>query len=159
MDPIEILLSNAEGFTFSQRSDPLAPDLRLHWKVPMLLFILSFCRGKKSSFKMLHVLNWVIKTPENQNRFFSYVTGEESNNIIVARFEPSMNLALDFAKGEGLVEFIGGKSVKLTGKGLAVAKSIYSDKECFIEERNFLTKIKPFMKENKIDSLFGGDNR
>lgn len=140
-------------FTFTRRPEPLPPDLRPNWRVAMLLLLLRSCRSEKASLEKLHVLNWAIRTPESRRRFLAYVKGEGNPDDVIIRFEPGLNRAIDFVRGEGLVKIENGKRVKLTDRGSSIAQQIDRIEDCMAEERKFLEEVKPFVMEKYIKAL------
>jgi len=140
-------------FTFTRRPEPLPPDLRPNWRVAMLLLLLRSCRSEKSSLEKLHVLNWAIRTPESRRRFLAYIEGKGNPDDVIIRFEPGLNRAIDFARGDGLLRIEKGKSVKLTDHGSSIAQQIDRDEDCMVEERKFLEEVKPFVFEKHIKAL------
>ena len=156
----ESLLPNINvPFTFARRPESIPPDLRPKWRVAMLLLLLRYCRGSQSSLMKLHVLNWAIRTPESRGRFLAYIKGEANPEDVIIRFEPGLNLAIDFARGEGLIKIEKGKKVELTDRGSNIAQQIDSDKDCLVEERKFLADVKPFVYEKNIGNLLNWEVR
>jgi len=72
---------------------------------------------------------------------------------VIIRFEPGLNRAIDFVRGEGLVKMENGKCVKLTDRGSSIAQQIYRIEDCMAEERKFLEEVKPFVLEKHIKAL------
>ena len=146
-------------FTFTRRPEPLPPDLRPNWRVAMLLLLLRSCRSEKASLEKLHVLNWAIRTPKSRRRFLAYVKGESNPDDVFIRFEPGLNRAIDFTRGEGLLKMENGKRVKLTDHGSSIAQQIDSSGDCMAEERKFLEEVKPFVLEKHIKYLLNWEVR
>jgi len=140
-------------FTFTRRPEPLPPDLRPNWRVAMLLLLLRSCRSEKASLKKLHVLNLAIRTPESRRRFLAHVKGDGNPDDVIIRFEPGLNRAIDFARGDDLLRIEKGKSVKLTDRGSSIAQQIDRNEDCMVEERKFLEEVKPFVLEKHIKAL------
>ncbi len=72
---------------------------------------------------------------------------------MIIRFEPGLNRAIDFVRGEGLVKMENGKRVKLTNRGSSIAQQIDRIEDCMAEERKFLEEVKPFVLEKHIKAL------
>lgn len=140
-------------FTFSRRPQSIPPDLRPKWRVAMLLLVLYHSKSNQASLMKLHVLNWAIRTPESRRRFLSYIKGRGSPEDVIIRFEPGLNLAIDFARGEGLIKIEKADKIKLTDYGLNIALQIDIINDGFVDERNFLMEVKPFVNENNIKNL------
>jgi Mn-dependent DtxR family transcriptional regulator len=73
---------------------------------------------------------------------------------VIPRIEPGLNRAVNFARGEGLVEVEKGKNLRLTPSGLGAAKEIDEAKECLEAEKEFLRSVKQYTSEMKIEDLF-----
>lgn len=151
--PETLLLKIDVPFTFTRRPEPLPPDLRPNWRVAMLLLLLRSCRSEKASLEKLHVLNWALRTPESRRRFLAYIEGKGNLDDVIIRFEPGLNRAIDFARGEGLVKMENGIRVKLTNRGSSITQQIDRIEDCMAEERKFLEEVKPFVLENHIKAL------
>jgi len=151
--PETTLLRIDVPFIFTRRPEPLPPDLRPNWRVAMLLLLLRSCRSEKASLEKLHVLNWAIRTPESRRRFLAYVKGEGNPDDVIIRFEPGLNRAIDFVRGEGLVKIENGKRVKLTDRGSNIAQQIDRNRDCMVEERRFFEEVKLFVLEKDIKIL------
>ena len=72
---------------------------------------------------------------------------------MIIRFEPGLNRAIDFARGDGLLRIEKGKCVKLTDRGSSIAQQIDCDEDCMVDERKFLKEVKPFVLEKHIKAL------
>jgi hypothetical protein len=136
---MEILLARIDiPFTFRQRRTPLAGDLRPVWRISLILLMLMHSRGKKATLQKLHVLNSACRSVSTRRDFLRYVQGEARKDEIIPRLEPSLNRALNLARGEGLIEIENGKNIKLTAAGLRMAKQIDEMSECIDAEKAFL---------------------
>jgi hypothetical protein len=140
-------------FTFRQQPAPLPGDLRLVWRICLLLLILRYSRAGKASLQKLHVLNWATRTDANQTLLLQFVEGAAGKDQIVPRVEPSLNRAINFALGEGLVTVQSGRNLRLTVKGRMAAEEIDADVELLTSERAFLQRIRSFATERNIEDL------
>ena len=86
--------------------------------------------------------------------FLRYVQGEAQKDEIIPRVEPSLNRALNLARGEGLVEIEKGKNIKLTPAGLNLAKRLDETSDCLEVEKTFLKAVESFATEGRIEDLF-----
>jgi hypothetical protein len=68
--------------------------------------------------------------------------------------EPSLIRAVNFARGEGLIEVEKGKNLKLTPKGVAAANEIESTEGCMVVEKEFLRAVRKFATEGNVEDLF-----
>lgn len=141
-------------FKFNLRSTPLPADMRPAWRVAFVLLVLLHSRGHKSTLQKLHVINSAMRTAHTRQVFADYVAGRVGKDQVIPRVEPSLNRAVNYAKGEKLVENEKGKNLRLTPKGLEAAKEIDESKECLELEKVFLRQVKQFSSEGRIEDLF-----
>jgi hypothetical protein len=152
---METLLSDIDiPFTFRQRPTPLAGDLRPAWRMSLVLLMLLHSRGKKATLQKLHVLNSACRSINTRRDFLRYVAGEARKDEIIPRVEPSLNRALNLARGEGLVEIEKGKNIKLTATGLKFAERLNETSDCLDAEKAFLMQVGLFATEGRVEDLF-----
>jgi len=146
-------------FLFRDRSESIPGDLRPLWRISMLLLMLYIAsRGKKSSFGRLHVLNWALRSDEGRDALLGVIDGHLLPGMVVVRIEPSLNRAVDFALGEGLVKKVGGDRIELTSTGEAEVKRILKQEELFNSEREYLEQIGKKLTEKLVSELFGRES-
>lgn len=127
---------------FRTRPEAIPGDLRPLWRISVILLVLRLSSiGNKSTMRRLYIFNWAILSEENRNKLRELIRGSISPDEIIIRFEPSLSRALDFARGEGLLEFIAGKRVQLTLQGLNAAEELLRNQNILVEEKNFLREI------------------
>jgi hypothetical protein len=127
---------------FNSRPEAIPGDLRPLWRICIILLILYLsARGQKSTLSRIHIINWAIRTKENRDSLRLTLKGDVPPDAAVVRIEPSLNRAIDFALGEGLVENISGRSIHLTLKGLDIASKLMEQSDLFIEEKIFLKEL------------------
>lgn len=147
-------------FSFQRRPRDLPGDLRVAWRVALVVLILGESSvGKKASLRKLHALNWICHSGDHRNRFLSIVEGRALPDDLLIRIEPSLNRAIDFAVGEGLVEWIKGNRIKLTEKGITFLQKIAADEGCMVDEIQFLRKIRTEVTETNLESIFSWNTR
>jgi hypothetical protein len=152
---MEPLLANIDiPFAFRQRPTPLVGDLRPAWRIALVLLMLLHSRGKKATLQKLHVLNSACRSMDTRRGFLRYVQGEARKDEIIPRVEPSLNRALNLARGEGLVEIEKGKNMKLTPAGLKFAKQLDETSDCLEAEKVFLRAVESFATEGRVEDLF-----
>jgi hypothetical protein len=152
---MEPLKSDIEiPFRFTERPTPLAGDLRPAWRIGLILLILFYSRGQKATLQKLHLLNSACCSNATRQAYLRYARGEARKDEIISRIEPSLNRALNFARGEGLLEIEKGKNMKLTPAGLNAARELDRTTDCLDAEKAFLKTVKPFATEGNIEELF-----
>lgn len=153
-------------FLFERRPDPLPCDLRLEWRLHVLVLVLDQCFGGRATHQQLHVLDWAVRTEETRGAFLQFMKGERSPNQIIVRYDPSLNRAVDFAFAEGLAARTEEAStsekqprsenyrVLLTTKGRNLVKDIHEMADCFTIEKAFFAEIGRKVTQKHIESLF-----
>lgn len=141
---------------FRSRPEAIPGDLRPVWRICVILLILHFSsRANKSSLTKIHVLNWALHSKDNQTVLHQIINGERSPDTILVRVEPSLDRAIRFAIGEELIEYVGGKNVKLTLQGDAIVQKIIELENVFTSEKAFLSQIgKSSLTELVVNRLF-----
>lgn len=146
-------------FVFNQRPESIPGDLRPLWRIGLVLLMLHMASwGKKSSFGRLHVLNWALRSDEGRDALLGILNGRLLPGTVVVRIEPSLNRAVDFAHGEGLLRRVGGDRVELTSTGEAEARRILQQDDLFANEREYLKQVGKKLTETLVAELFGGQS-
>jgi len=140
-------------FDFIERPDTTPADFRPLWRMALLVLILDKCWGQRASIGQVHVLNWAIRTKQSRDAFLSFQKGSVSYERAIVRFEPSLNRAIDFAFGEGLIRKRANDVIEMTIKGRAWADKILNSPELLSEERGFLTGIKGKITQQTADAV------
>lgn len=153
MNEIEEVFERVKTISFKKRAIPISPSLRLHWRIAHLILILNFSNRKQASYRMLQALNWGIKK-SNMEIFKLKLLNPESNYDfkLAITNDPYFEKAINLANGEGLVQIKNGNRIKLTEKGASTVNEIIEDDEIFIEEIEFLTEVRNYLKLTILDS-------
>jgi len=69
------------------------------------------------------------------------VNGALSPGSLIARVEPSLNRAVDFALGEGLLRRPSGDKIELTHTGIELADEIYARGDTLAVEKHFMNEL------------------
>lgn len=143
---------------FRSRPESIPGDLRPAWRIGVAILMLHLAsRSQKASLGKIHILNWAIQSQDNQISLLKIIDGQLSPDTIIIRVEPSLNRALDLARGEGLIEYVSDKNVQLTSQGRVIASHIMEKTELFVNEKKFLTAIgKNNITEQFVSRLFSG---
>lgn len=112
---------------FRDRLKPCAGDLRISWRLALLLMILSSSRGKKASIAKLHVLNDAFRSELSRLKLLDMLSETRPMLDWRLRVEPALSRAVDFLVGEGFASWqtSGGKIyVKLSAEGENAEKAL-----------------------------------
>ena len=144
------------GVVFRQRPISIPGDLRPAWRIGLIVLLLSkCCRGGKTSLSRLHVLSWGSRTEQSRASLRAALAGTQPPDSLVVRFEPALNRAVDFARGEGLIRRVDGNKIELTDAGKALSKELEADTEAFAREKAFAAELGLKVTEKIIDHIFG----
>ena len=140
--------------SFTSRPIPLHAEYRPIWRVPLLALMLKICcRGAVASPKRLHILNWAVRTPSAGRELLAVIHGQRRPGDVIVRLEPTLNLVIDLARGEGVVEFPQGDRVQLTSTGVRLADEIVKDVESLRRERELLQRVGKGLSEKLVDHI------
>lgn len=155
MPPENSLKSILSGpFSFTERPEPVAGDLRMSWGIAILALSLLNTRGKRASFQKLQFLAHAVRVPEGRHDVRALLGGRLRPSEVSVRVEPWLNRAVAFAHALELVAVDRGKSVSLTAKGVEVANAISKSEDMFLEERTFLSEVAPKLTEALLTKVW-----
>lgn len=146
-------------FSFVERPEPIAGDLRMSWGIAVLLLSLLSSRGKKATFRKLQFLAHAVRMSEGCEDVRKLLRGDLRPMDVSVRVEPWLNRAVSFAYSLKIVTVEKGKSVALTKIGIDLANSIASHKDVLSEERVFLSEVAPRLTEALVDKVWRMEDR
>jgi hypothetical protein len=135
--PAELL--PARSFSFTERPLPIPGDLRLSWRIPVLLLMLFHSRQNRGSLIKLHVLSDAIGSLAATERLEQILKKELPPLFWQPRIEPAFARAIDFAVGDGLVTWV----TMTTGAGLVLSQGGHAGALQVIDIAGVLTAEKP----------------
>jgi hypothetical protein len=143
MPPESQFLEALQGasFSFTQRPEPVAGDLRMSWGLGVVLLSLLHSRGNKASFLKLQFLAHSIRTEDSREQVQAVLRGERKTSDVQVRVEPWLNRAVAFAHGLKYVTVSKGKTIALTPLGKSVAAAIEDHEGVLVREDAFLTVV------------------
>jgi hypothetical protein len=140
-------------FTFANRPAPMPADLRISWRLPLLILILLGCRQGRSSIRKLHVISWFIRSDQLRSQLVRILDGTGADLNSAMALDPALDLALDLAVGEQLVKRRSGKVVELTDKGRDLGQAIIAHDDVFVPERRFLSDLGRKLTDSWVDGF------
>lgn len=144
------------SFFFRRRPIAVPGDLRPAWRIGLLMLLLKkCCRHSRSSLTRIHVLDWAVRTPDNQPPLLALLSKAVTPDSLMVRFDPALNRAIDFALGEGLMQRIAGSRIELTRNGDVLANDIIKDEALYPAEKSFVDEIRQQVTEGLVDQVFG----
>lgn len=142
-------------FTFQRRPTSIPADLRPSWRIGVVLLLMrKCCRGNKSSFGRLHVLGWGVRSRATRLALTKAANGNMPLDALIVRVEPSLNRAVDFAIGEGLIKRLPHNRLQLTPIGVAFADDIERQDGLFATEKQLIAAIGMSITESLVSDIF-----
>lgn len=145
-----------KSVVFRSQPESIPGDFRPLWRICVVILFLRLASiGNKASLSKIHVLNWAIHTKENRENLLKVINEGMRPDLLIVRVEPSLNRAIEFAHGEGLIERRTGNKIQLTARGIHVADQLFERDDLLVEEKKFLNALgKNKLTENMIGTLF-----
>jgi hypothetical protein len=131
--------------------------MRIAWRVPLILLMLSASRSSRASLAKLHILNDAIRSHQI-SRLRDAINLDTKILPWNLRVEPAFARAIDFVVGEHLAKWTkaGGRaSLQLTQTGLKAAAEIAKVEDVLVEERTVITEHAKKLTEIRVSALLG----
>jgi len=128
-------------------------DLRISWRLALLILVLKYSRGNKASLGKLHLVNDALRSEEGRNKLSNILAGTQAPPEWPFRVEPALGRAIDMARGERLVTSEGGAAYRLTERGMRAAESLLTRDDVLQQERAFLDSQGQRITENFVKSV------
>jgi hypothetical protein len=149
------LVTREPAVRFRRRPVPIAPDHRVLWRVAAVVVLLrSTGRGEacRSSLRRLHVLSWGTRSDMTRAHLMEQLQATAALGGPFVSVDPALNLAIEFAVGEGLVVREAHGRLALTASGSACADEIISA-GLLASEASRAKEIKNLATEGNIKNL------
>ena len=149
--------SGLRPFSFQRRPIPVPGDLRISWRVSLILLMLGNSRSNKASLAKLHVLNDAIRSNQHE-RLRSAVTGAKLTLPWNLRVEPAFARAVDFVVGEKLAGWTKASSrsaLQLTAAGVSAFNQLLKMDDALVEEKAILAELAKVIPEGAVSHLLG----
>lgn len=150
------MVDGTSNIIFRDRPKTCAGDMRIAWRLALILLALHYSRGQKASFAKLHVLNDALRSKTSQEKLERILGNTLPMISWRLRVEPAFTRALDFLVGEGLAEWsVASKRtiLQLTSKGVEAAKEVVSEDDILVDERQFLNGAAKGVTETFVQRL------
>ncbi|WP_040597827.1 hypothetical protein [Sphingomonas elodea] len=144
-------------FSFKRRPTPVPGDMRITWRVSLILLMLAGSRSARASLAKLHILNDAIRS----NQISTLRDAIDADTKILPwnlRVEPAFARAIDFVVGERLAEWTkaGGRaSLQLTQAGLTAVGEIEKIEDALEQERAIISEHAKKLTEIRVSALLG----
>lgn len=142
----------ATSFVFKQRPRAVEADMRLSWRVPLVVLLLDKCHGRRATIRQLHVLEWSARTVGGQEAFLALLDGDLDPEGVVVRYDPTMHSVVALAEGFGLLRRDRGYAVKLLRAGSAMAQELV-EADLYSAQRAFLNRIPGKVSSKLVEEM------
>ena len=144
-------------FSFRRRPIPVPGDLRIAWRVALIVSMLGHSRARRASLAKLHILNDAIRSNKFEH-LRAVLNGTRSNLPWNLQVEPAFARAIDFAVGDKLATWTktsGRAALQLTAKGVEVSKAIDLLNDALVPEKALITECANAISEGLVNTLLG----
>lgn len=140
------------GIIFNAKPDAVPYNYRTSYKVTQLCLIMRICgRRDVCSLIKLHMISFALISQDNMRKLIDFVDG--FGIVPIVRFDPSVNRALTYAIGYGLIKRQQNSKYKLTDRGKQLAEQIKAVGDLMVIEINDLNSIAKKLTESKIEEI------
>ncbi len=146
-------LPTAVRFSFEQRPLPVPGDLRIAWRLAVVLLALWHSRGNRASLAKLHMLSHAVRFEGAQERLRQIVLGDKLAGSWRTTVEPALGRAIDFVVGEGLAEWtqIAKRAgLQLTANGTDSVSQLLGEDELMEPEKDMIGTLAPKLTEGLV---------
>lgn len=137
---------------FDAKPDAVPYNYRISYKVTQLCLIMRICgRGDVCSLIKLHLISFALISQDNMRKLVEFADG--NGNAPIVRFDPSVNRALTYAIGYGLIERQQNAKYKLTNRGRQLVEQIKAAGNLLVIEINDLNSLAKKLTESKVEEI------
>ena len=108
-------------------------------------------RGDVCSLIKLHMISFALISHDNMRKLVAFVDG--TGRAPIVRFDPSINRALTYAIGYGLIEQQQNAKYKLTDRGKQLAEQIKTVGDLMVIEIHDLNLLAKKLTESKVEEI------
>ena len=145
-------------FLFRDRPASTPSDLRPIWRVPLVVLLVSCCRGQQATHEQLHVLNWAVRSADSAQLLGEYLAGEIPPDRAIVRMEPALDRAVALARGFGLTAWKS-RYWTLTDRGRELLDEIRTDESLLGREKELLNALPKPLTQASVAALFRREHR
>lgn len=149
-------LGNSESVSFRVRPVSVPGELRITWRLAVVVLMLAGCRKQRASLVKLHVLNDALRSEDSAQQLRRVLREELAPSFWRTRVEPAFGRALDLAVGSDLVNWIHmtlGAGLELTPKGKEAVAAIQKLAGVLEHEKKILDELSSKLSEQRAASL------
>ena len=144
-------------FSFERRATPVPGDLRIAWRVALILVMLGCSRSNRASLAKLHILNDAVRFNQH-GHLKAALAGSHRDLPWGFRVEPAFARAIDFVVGEKFAtwtKITRRAALQLTKIGVAAMEAVMGLEDALVTERSIVSELAKAMTETTVVSLLG----
>lgn len=148
-------------FSFQRRPTPVPGDLRVAWRVALILLMLGSSRSNRASLAKLHILNDAVRSDQH-GRLKAALAGAHRDLPWSFRVEPAFARAIDFVVGERLAiwtKATGRAALQLTKVGVKAVEAVMGLQDALVTERAIVSDLAKAITEATVATLLGEGRR
>lgn len=141
---------------FQRRPKSISGDMRIGWRLSIILLMLYYSRGKKASLAKLHMLNDAMRVNRSREHLDKMLSTDRGIYSWSIRVEPAFSRALDFLVSEGFADWGVANhrtTAKLTEAGISAAKALSESQDIFVTEKEYLMVVAKGLTEQFVVSI------
>lgn len=145
-----------ERFSFRSRPIAVPGDLRIEWRVSLIVLMLGNSRAKQASLAKLHILNDAIRASRSEHLLDLVVKTKPGGMPWAFRVEPAFGRAVDFVVGDKLAGWTttaGRSALQLTVQGTRLFDALTSDTDLLTSEKVVLAKYAKTITETMVTAV------
>lgn len=150
------MVDEATTLRFRRRPKAVSGDMRIGWRLSILLLMIFYSRGKKASLAKLHMLNDAMRVNRSREHLDELIFANQEFYSWPIRVEPAFARALDFLVSEGFADWgiaNDRTTIKLTETGVSAAKALSDSLEVFGKEKEYLKVVAKKLTEQLVVSV------
>lgn len=153
---MSLVLPKLQRFSFASRPVPVPGDLRLSWRISLILMMLGGSRSNRASLAKLYVLNYAARSDHARAQLDRIILGTESSLNWHMRVEPAFGRAVNFVVGERFADWTQTAQragLQMTKTGIDAWRHIDEAEGVFTEEKRFLKEVGKKVTEDFVSRI------
>lgn len=145
--------SGIKNIEFTYRPDPVPYNYRISYKVAQLCLILHFILKRGGcSFIRLQMISVALTSNYDMVQLKDYLNGNLPDYSII-KFDPAVNIALQYAMAENLINMQKDGKYKLSVNGKKFSEMIVKDNSIMKNEKELLSFLSGRISEEDVSKL------
>lgn len=152
------LTLHPERFSFRARPIAVPGDLRIEWRVSLIMLMLGNSRSKQASLAKLHILNDAIRSSQGGHLLELVIKAKSGKMPWTFRVEPAFARAVDFVVGDKLATWTttaGRAALQLTVQGIRLFDALNGEADVLTTEKVVLKEYAKSISETMVTAVLG----